>query len=369
MNLPVPADVEKMHLLAAQVVAINQHRLPNDAPGSTMKLMSAHAEYDDRLIVAARRAKETVDPVRPGAFLIEREMAAQGRVEEVATIFLTNRECPFRCVFCDLWRKTTDDRVPLGAIPAQIDYALARLPAARHVKLYNSGNFFDRQAIPPEDYRAIADRVAGFDTVIVENHPKLCGPACIEFRDLLREARARQDSARVAGTAAGDAPKLEIALGLETVHPVVLPRLNKQMTLDDFQRAAAFLTANEIALRAFVLLRPPFMPGSECVDWALRSIEFAFDCGVETCTVIPTRSGNGIMERLEREGLFSPPGLNQLEETLARGLALRGGRVFVDLWDIEPLLACLRCGPARRDRLARMNLSQEILPAIVCSCT
>ena len=31
--------------------------------------------------------------------------------------------------------------------------------------------------------------------------------------------------------------QLEVALGLETVHPEVLARLNKQMTLDDFARA------------------------------------------------------------------------------------------------------------------------------------
>ena len=90
-----------------------------------------------------------------------RSVRAAGCVEDVATLFLTNRECPFRCLMCDLWRNTTDTRVPPGAIPQQIDYALARLPAARHIKLYNSGNFFDHQAIPPEDYAAIAERVRG----------------------------------------------------------------------------------------------------------------------------------------------------------------------------------------------------------------
>jgi hypothetical protein len=326
-------------------------------------------QIDDRLILAARGAKDAVDPERPGAFLVEPEVTAEGFVEDVATIFLTNRECPFHCVFCDLWRHTTDSSVPAGAIPRQIDYALARLPPARHVKLYNSGNFFDRQAIPPEDHAAIARRVAGFRTVIVENHPKLCGPACVEFRDLLREAAKRQATARAGDAAAGTAPVLEVALGLETVHPLVLPRLNKQMTLDDFRRAAVYLSAEKIALRAFVLLKPPFMPEGECVEWALKSIEFAFDCGVRSCAVIPTRAGNGVMELLEREGQFALPTLTDLEDALARSLALRRGRVFVDLWDIKRLLKCPRCGEARRERLARMNLSQEILPAIDCSCT
>jgi uncharacterized Fe-S cluster-containing MiaB family protein len=260
------------------------------------------------------------------------------------------------------------------------------LPPARHVKLYNSGNFFDRQAIPPEDYAAIAQRVAGFQTVIVENHPALCGRACVEFRDLLRanakRASAESGSREMDALKAGlqDAPRdeavtvqLEVAMGLETVHPGILPRLNKQMTLDDFRRACEFLASESIALRAFILLKPPFLDESECVDWAIKSIEFALDCGVQVCSVIPTRAGNGALELLERDGRFSPPRLAALEETLARGLALAGklgrGRIFVDVWDVERLCECPRCGPQRAARLRQMNLSQKILPAIECPCT
>ena len=179
-------------------------------------------------ILTARGPRNSVDPRRPYAFLVESEHAASGRVEDVATIFLTNRECPFRCLMCDLWKNTTEQRVPVGAIPEQIDYALSRLPPAKHIKLYNSGNFFDRQAIPPEDYEAIADRVRGFETVIVENHPRLLGDDCLRFRDLI-------------------AGELEVAIGLETAHPQVLQRLNKQMTLEDFEQAVRRLSTNGIA--------------------------------------------------------------------------------------------------------------------------
>ena len=173
----------------------------------------------DEEIVALRPAKNAVDPYRPYHFSVERERTALGDVDNVATIFLVNRECPWRCLMCDLWKNTTEGPVPVGAVPAQIDYALARLPPARHVKLYNSGNFFDARAIAPADHTAIAERDGHFATVIVENHPKLCGEPCLRFRDLV-------------GT------KLEVALGLETVHPDVLPLLNKSMTLDDFARGA-----------------------------------------------------------------------------------------------------------------------------------
>lgn len=310
---------------------------------------SLPAQFTDEQILSARPAKKAVDPYRPYAFFVEPERTASGTVEDVATIFLTNRECPFRCLMCDLWKNTTDRPVPSGAIPAQIDFALERLPPARHIKLYNSGNFFDAKAIPRADYREIAGRVRAFETVIVENHPRLCTEACVRFRDLL-------------GT------NLEIAIGLETVHPDVLAALNKQMTLDDFERAVRFLTGHGIAVRAFILLRPPFLTEAEGVEWALRSIEYAFVLGVACCAVIPTRAGNGMMDELAARGVFDPPELSSMERVLEAGLGLGRGRVFMDLWDAERFFLCSRCGPERRERMQRMNLSQKILPPVPCDC-
>lgn len=305
--------------------------------------------YTDEEIVAARPEKADVDPWRPYAYHVETERSAAGTVDPVATIFVTNRECPFRCLMCDLWKNTTDETVPEGAVPAQIDYALERLPDAQHVKLYNSGNFFDRKAFPPSDRPAIAERVRDFDTVIVENHPKLCRDVCVEFRD------------RLDG-------RLEIALGLETAHPTVLDRLNKRMTREDFRRAVGFLRENDIDVRTFLLLRPPFLSEEEGVEWALRSIEFAFDAGVQCASVVPTRSGNGIMQHLERNGHFEPPSMASIETVLEEGLRMNRGRVFMDLWDLERFYECDTCGPERRERLRRMNLSQEVQPPVVCTC-
>ena len=305
--------------------------------------------FTDAEILAARPAKNAVDPFRPYASLVEPERTAAGQVEDVATLFLTNRECPFRCLMCDLWRNTTDVSVPPGAIPQQIDYALARLPLAAHIKLYNSGNFFDGKAIPRDDLPAIAERVHRFQTVIVENHPRLCSDGCVRFRDQI-------------GTT------LEVALGLETIHPEVLPALNKQMTLEDFERATRFLLTNRIQVRAFILLRPPFLDEDEGLGWAIRSIEYAFSIGVGCCSVIATRAGNGIMEQLETQRLFARPQFRSLERVLQAGVEMGQGRVFVDLWEIERQVPCPTCGPPRIERLHRMNLAQTILPTIECDC-
>jgi hypothetical protein len=249
---------------------------------------------------------------------------------------------------CDLWRHTLTDTVPVGAIPEQIEYALARLRPARQIKLYNSGSFFDRRAIPREDYRAIAVRVGAFERTIVESHPALIGELCLEFRDLLSS-------------------QLEVAMGLETVHPAVLDRLNKRMTLEQFAAAAGYLQTNAIDLRVFILLQPPFMKPEEALYWAEKSLDFALDCGATAVTLIPTRAGNGAMEVFAQNGDFAPPPLALLEAAASYGLGQKRGRVFVDLWDLPTsAAACSACRASRVARLHEMNLRQAASAPVPC---
>ena len=356
-------------------------------------------------ILTQRAARNPVDPERPYAYLIERENFGQNHVADVATIFLTNRECPWRCLMCDLWKNTLTESVQPAAIPRQIDYALNALgcsnrasvldcggppppfggvaqtsPHARApegwctprpggetiagLKLYNSGSFFDPRAIPEEDYPAIAECASNFQRLIVECHPSLIGDRVLRFRDMLTDGRARH-SVRAAD---GGYPDLEIAMGLETAHPQVLERLNKRMTLDDFARAAEFLRANQIALRAFVLVKPPFIiDEAEALHWAQRSVDFAFECGASVVSLIPTRLGNGALEALAAEGKFAMPKLATLEAALDYGIGLKRGRVFADLWDLGKFSDCPACFAQRRARLNEMNLRQCNLLQVQCS--
>jgi radical SAM enzyme (TIGR01210 family) len=163
-------------------------------------------------------------------------------------------------------------------------------------------------------------------------------------------------------------PELQVALGLETVHPEILPKLNKQMTLDDFSKAAHYLTQNRIRSRAFILLRPPFLSESEGEYWAKRSIDFAFDVGIECCTVIPVRAGNGAMDLLMKNGDFTMPDIHSLERVMEYGIGIGAGRVFVDVWDLELFSKCKNCIDQRTRRLTTMNLRQRISKPVVCTC-
>jgi radical SAM enzyme (TIGR01210 family) len=255
---------------------------------------------------------------------------------------------------CDLWKDTLDAPTPRGAIPAQIRHALERLPPARRIKLYNAGSFFDQGAVPVGDHAAIADLVRGFARVVVECHPALAGDAVLRFRDLL----------------AG--PELEVAIGLETASPQALEKLNKGMTIEDFENAGRFLRAHDVRLRSFILLGIPFLRREEWPAVTRASVDLSFRAGAETVSLIPMRPGNGVLEELQRTGDFTPPDLRDLERALEdffKSEERKGrapGMLLADLWETGHLDAPRCCASARAERLRTMNLIQRNLPAPPC---
>lgn len=303
-----------------------------------------------RDIKGLRPAKAPVDPWIPYAYLHEQEPDDHGVLQEVNTVFLTGKECAFTCVMCDLWKHTLDGPTPSGSLVRQIAYALERLPDAHVIKLYNGSNFFDPGAVPPQDYQDLARELKGYRRIIVENHPSLCGTRCLDFQDLLD------------GT-------LEVAMGLETIHPEALSQMNKHLNTAQFTDAVDFLRSHGMDTRAFVLLNPPYLLGSASNRyWTMETLRFAFAAGVQTCSIIPVRSGNGLMEWLASIGCWEAPQLQDLEAVFDEALQLGAGRVFADTWELPGSGTCESCYSLRLKRLHEMNLSQRLLPPINCSC-
>ena len=300
-----------------------------------------------RWILERRGPKNPLDPSRAYAILWEEEADLQGRPISTHTLFLTNRECPFRCLMCDLWQNTLDQSISVENAVEQIVKAVNSLPPARQIKLYNSGSFFDNNAIPPDADNEIAQIVSNYERVVVECHPAFVGDRCLAFAEML-------------------SGKLEVALGLETSHEPTLERLNKGMTTDRFAKTVDFLKSNEIDVRAFILVKPPFTSESEGIERAISSLDFCKDLKVDVACVIPTRAGNGAMDALRESGDFVPPRLTSLEACLNYGIKLDNMRVYADTWDIEKFYDC-NCSPLRADRIEQMNKTQSWEPAISCT--
>jgi uncharacterized Fe-S cluster-containing MiaB family protein len=223
----------------------------------------------------------------------------------------------------------------------------AAAPQPQRLKLYNASNFFDRRAVPADDIVGITALAAPFANVTVESHANTIGPLTLEFAQEF-------------------AGRLEVAIGLETIHPIAAARLNKRLELSRFDSAACFLADHGMDLRVFVLLGAPYVPSDDSVEWTIRTVEYAAQRGASVVSIIPVRGGNGEMERLEALSHFTPPTLLQLESALDACIHLPSTVITADLWDIERLPACAQCGSARIERLRRINASGKVEEPIVC---
>jgi radical SAM enzyme (TIGR01210 family) len=309
----------------------------------------------DRFVLSRRTARPAHDPWHAHGLVVDDEPDADGEVVRVAALFVTGRECPWRCVMCDLWRGTVTDDTPAGAVAAQVRSARAALaPDVRRLKIYNAGSFFDPRAVPEVDYAPIAAELAGLDRVTVESHPSLVGSRTARFLSALQQP----------------APALDVAMGLETAHPRALDQLNKRMTVGTFVEAARRLGRLGIGLRTFLLISPPFIPPAEQDRWLRQSIDTAVAAGSTVISLIPMRTGNGAIDALAHLGEFTAPTLADIERSLA--LALRvsrpaGVRILADLWDLDRCAACSHCLEPRRTRLTLMNLRQSLQPPVACA--
>ncbi len=269
---------------------------------------------------------------RPFLVTEESEPSPRGPIS-ATTIFLTGSPCPIGCRMCDLHRNTLPGPSPPGAIPEQIDVALSGRLRRGWLKLYNSGNFFDPQSIPPTDYGAIARRCTGFSRLVVENHPRFGRDRLLRFRDLL------------------EIP-LEVAVGLETVQPRWLDQLGKRMTRDDFDRYAKWLSRHGVDLRVFLIIGAPGLSVQESVRWLRVSIRHALMAGARHISLIPSRLGAGWDGRGDELPFLSTEALAEIQRVALRDVDGRT-MVTIDLWDID------QRDPGF-DQLQQRNLDQQV---------
>ena len=149
-----------------------------------------------------------------------------------------------------------------------------------------------------------------------------------------------------------------MAVGLETAHPDVLARLNKRMTLAGFRRAADFLAEEDIALRVFILLNPPFLAGRAGAGVGVPIARRGGGRGrPRVLRDSDARAATARWRRWSRRSCRR--GSRRSKPPSSTACRLRGPVVLADLWDAERFVRC-PCDTARLSRLAFMNRHQRV---------
>ncbi len=233
----------------------------------------------------------TTEPV---AVWIEKERF-HGDIVDCLTVILRTRGCSWnRCLMCG-YRRDTDPNVTSEDLKVQLEKALKK-GKARVLKIFTSGSFFELEK-DFRDYVYAKVSEMNFEKLIVESRP--------EFVYKLEEDLDRMNF------------ELEVGIGLETSNDFIREHMiNKGFKFEDFEKSAKYLKSHGVRVKAYLLLKPPFLSEREAIEDALNSIRDVKGL-VDVVSLNPTNVQSGTyLENIWRKGLYRPPWLWSVVEVL-----------------------------------------------------
>ncbi|RRJ33482.1 archaeosine biosynthesis radical SAM protein RaSEA [Halocatena pleomorpha] len=253
------------------------------------------------------RNQQTYDPHEPTRVWLDEDNTPSG-VYQSLTIILNTGGCRWAraggCTMCGYVAESVDGgTVPHAALVDQIEACLeherehADTPADL-IKIYTSGSFLDEREIPAKTRRAIASTFADRERIVVESLP--------DFVD--REKL--QDFTEVG-------LDVDVAVGLETATDRVRHDcVNKYFDFEDFERASETASAVGAGIKAYLLMKPPFLSESEAITDMKRSIRRCAE-HAHTVSMNPTNvQRHTMVEELYHDGGYRPPWLWSVTDVL-----------------------------------------------------
>ncbi|MBO4248830.1 archaeosine biosynthesis radical SAM protein RaSEA [Halomicrobium sp. IBSBa] len=255
------------------------------------------------------RNDASYDPREPTRVWLDEDNTPDG-VYQSLTIILNTGGCRWAraggCTMCGYVAESVDGgSVAHEDLMAQIQYCLDHEAEeadekAGLIKIYTSGSFLDEREVGAETRRAIASEFADRDRIVVESLPDFVDRAKVaEFVDAGLET--------------------DIAVGLETATDRVRRDcVNKYFDFADFEDAAAQAQAAGGGVKAYLLMKPPFLTESEAIEDMQRSVRKCAD--VEGCHTVSMNPCNvqryTMVEELFHDQGYRPPWLWSVCEVL-----------------------------------------------------
>ncbi len=231
------------------------------------------------------------------------------------------------------------------------------------VKLYTSGSFLDESEVPVSVRSDILTKIQEDDRlkqVVLESRPEYVTPSTMAH---IRDCIPQKD--------------VEIGIGLESVNDAIRSIcINKGFSLSDFQQALTIARNHDIDVRAYVLVKPPFLTERDALEDSVETITKAIEMGVTTVSVNPVNiQKNTLVDRLWFRGVYRPPWLWTVVEVLNRAREQTDAKTPIIC---DPVAAgkqrgthnCGKCDKQIVKAIRTFSLKQDvaILKKLHCDC-
>lgn len=255
------------------------------------------------------------------------------------------------CTMCPFPNEGADASAPVTGVAMikQVSSTLERYSGVEMVCIYNDGSFFSEAEMPGEVGEEICSLVAasGARRMMVESLPQLVTPS------------------KVARVLAVLGPvQLVVGFGLQSVSDLVREVcVNSPVSIDGFLAGHRVLSDAGQETKAYLMLKPPFLTESEAIEDTAMSVAWLRDQGVSDVAICPTRVVEGTLAaRLFAAGLFTPPRLTTVAETLRRagefGCTPRVSLFNLDSSDLQstPPSGCVDCSTRLLSGIRQYNV-------------
>ena len=264
------------------------------------------------------------------------------------------------CTMCGFARDSATVPPSSDELIAQFRNALSRRPDGKFmVKIFTSGSFLDVSEVPPEVRSVILEELDSdpdVSKVLIETRPEFVTHKTIAAC----KDRIRKD--------------FEIAIGVETSSDEIRDVcINKGFLFEDFIRASEIAHRNDATVKAYLLLKPPFLSEGAAIRDMVRSVRdvsgYSEAVSINLCNV----QRGTFVSKLQRRGEYRPPWLWSAIAVLRDAKRENPDLIITS----DPVGAGSRYGPhncGRCDRDAasainRFSLSQDISDLeIACDC-
>lgn len=203
------------------------------------------------------------------------------------------------CIMCgyvyDAAREISQEKVV-----EEFKKALTKIDGIEYLKIFTSGSFLDPQELSASSIREILIHIPkNIKRVQIESRPEFIKEKSLtEIKKML-------------------AAELEIGIGLETATDRIRESINKGFSFDDFEKAVRLCKRHGVKVKAYLLLKPPFLTEEEALQDVKDSIVKARKTGADRVSVNPLNVQRGtLVEKLWQKGEYRSPWLWTVVEVL-----------------------------------------------------
>src|SRR3990170_1575799 len=245
-------------------------------------------------------------PDRPTAVWTGKDLLDDKPVSSLTVIFRTQGCRWNNCTMCGYVYDSAEKPPSHQDLMKQLEYAMSRSRDEEFiVKIFTSGSFLDDGEIPTATRIEMLSRLgadARVKKVIAETRPEY----------------VTQENVSEAAATLGK--PFEVAIGLETSNDLIRKDcINKGFSFSDFVKASNVARKERATVKAYLLLKPPFLSEGNAINDIINSINetapYAGTISVNLCNV---QKGTLVDEMYER-GDFRPPWLWSAVEVLKKG--------------------------------------------------